>query len=119
VEKNAKIGIHLLGAFGFALLILLISSISRHSLNTFFVNGVILAIPLVMYELIQVEWLRTIMTFSFIYIMKVQSLFDHFKTVNVFGYPVLYPISAVILMIVVSLTFIMITFQSMKHKEVT
>lgn len=113
-----QLGIHIIGAFGFTLIILLISSISRNSLITFFISGFILIVPLIMYEMIHVEWLRDLLSFSFIYIMKVQVLFENFKTVNLFGLPVLYPIFAVILMTLLSFIFIVINLRVMKNKEV-
>lgn len=113
-----QLGIHLVGALGFALLIVFISSISRNVLLTFFISGSFLALPLFLYEIIQIEWVDNLLTFSFAHVMKVQFLFDHFKTVNFFGYPVLYPIVAVIWMVVLSFILTMFTFKIMKNKEV-
>ncbi|HET7627078.1 MAG TPA: hypothetical protein VFK44_01705 [Bacillales bacterium] len=114
-----QFGIHLLGAFAFALLIVLTSSLCKNVLITFFINGFVFTVPLIMYEMIRVDWLRAVLTFSFIYVMKVWYLFDEFSTVNLFGYPMLYPVFAVIVMMGLSILFVSITLCVMSRKEVT
>lgn len=111
-----QLGIHLAGALGFALLIVLISSISKSSLISFFTGASIYIAP----EFLgSVEWLRTALNFSFLSIVRVQFLFTEYKALHIFGYPIIYPVFAVILMIVLSLIFVRVIFQVMKHKEVS
>ncbi|WP_075619890.1 ABC transporter permease subunit [Paenisporosarcina indica] len=114
-----QLSTHLLAAFCFALLIILVSSVSKNSLISFLINGVIFAIPIMFVETVMMpNWLRDVFSFSFIYLMKVEFLFEGFKTVNLFGFPVIYPILAVIWMIVMSIVFVMLTLQVIKNKEV-
>lgn len=112
--------IHIVAAFSFALLIILVSSVSKNSFISFLINGVIFAVPFMFAEMVLMPiWLRDVFRFSFIYIMKVEFLFEGFKTINLFGFPVVYPILAVIGMIVLSIIFVMLTLQVIKNKEVT
>lgn len=104
--------VHFTGAISFALLIVLISSISRSSLTAFFTCAIIFALP----EFTQ--WLETASNFSYISVMKVQFLFDDFQAVPIFGYPVLYPHLAVVIMIALAALSVRLLFQLIKHKEV-
>lgn len=108
--------IHLTGAVGFALLIVLISSLSKSSMTAFFVSASIFFAPIFMEN---VRGLNTVLTFSFISIMRVQTLFDEFKAFSLFGYPVLYPFVAVLAMTGLSLLYVYCIFQILKRKEVT
>jgi hypothetical protein len=112
----AQLGIHLAGAIGFALLIVLISSLSKSSMTAFFVSASVFFAPIFMEN---VQGLRTIMTFSFISIMRVQTLFNEFKAFSLFGYPVLYPFVAVVLMMGLAFLYVSCIFQVLKRKEVT
>lgn len=110
-----QLGIHLIGALSFSLLIVLISSLCKNSLTTFFIGMSIFILP----EFLNVEWLRTIVDFSFISIVRVQFLFEEFKTVDIFGYPILYPVFACFVMLVLAIIFIRFVVQIIKHKEIT
>lgn len=115
-----QMGIHLAAAFAFALLIIWISSISKNSLLSFFISGAIFAIPFLVVEMMMLQqWLEDVFKFSFIYIMRVEFLFAHFRTVNFFGFPILYPVVAVLWMIILSTLLIFFTLKVMKNKEVT
>ncbi|MGF2616363.1 hypothetical protein FZC84_01090 [Rossellomorea vietnamensis] len=115
-----QIGIHLAAAFGFAILILFISSVSRNSLLSFFLSGAIFSLPFMIVEMMALKpWAVDAVKFSYLYIMRVEFLFEYFKTINFFGYPVLYPIAAVLWMIVLSAVIAMVTFRVMKNKEVS
>jgi ABC-type transport system involved in multi-copper enzyme maturation permease subunit len=111
-----QLGIHILGAFAFALLIVLISSINKSSLASFIISAFIFFAPLF---LVGVEWFRIISPFYFTNVLRVQFLFDEFKTVDIFGYPILYPVLACIIMVVLSLIFIRSILYITKHKQVT
>ncbi|MBE4909182.1 hypothetical protein IMZ08_14035 [Bacillus luteolus] len=111
-----QLGIHLLAAFAFALLIVLISSISKNSLISFFVSLSIFAVPIIIDG---VQWLETILAFSYTEVLRVQFLFNEFKTVDVFGYPISYPVFACLIMIMLLLISIKTVLQIIKHKEIT
>jgi hypothetical protein len=111
-----QLGIHLAGAISFALLIVLISSMSKHSLTTFFISASIFIVP---EFLPSMKWLNPIKDFSFISIVRVQFLFTEYKTVDLFGIPILYPIFACFVMIVVTLISILGVLLIMKNREIT
>ncbi|MGD6967391.1 hypothetical protein ACQCVP_13250 [Rossellomorea vietnamensis] len=115
-----QLGIHLTAAFGFAILILFISSVSRNSLLSFFTSGAIFSLPFLLVEMTALQpWAVDAVKFSYLYIMRVEHLFAQFKTINFFGYPVLYPVAAVLWMIVLSVVMALVTFKVMKNKEVS
>jgi hypothetical protein len=114
-----QLGIHLAAAFGFAILILFISSISKNSLLSFFISGAIFSLPFLAVEMIPMKaWAMDTIKFSYLYIMRGEFLFAQFKTINVFGYPVLYPVAAVLWIGVLSLAIAAVTFKVLKNKEV-
>ncbi|EDL66546.1 hypothetical protein [Bacillus sp. SG-1] len=114
-----QLGIHLSAAFGFATLILFISSVSKNSLLSFFISGAIFSLPFMAVEMIQLKaWISDMVKFSYFYIMRVEFLFTQFKTLNLFGYPVLYPVAAVLWMGVLSMILASITFRVLRNKEV-
>lgn len=112
--------LHLLAAFAFALLIILVSSLCKNSLLSFFINAVIFAVPFFVVETMNFpSWLEDMFSFSFIYIMKIEFLFDHFKTINVWGAPLLYPIVGLLWVIIISAVLLLVTNKVIKNKEVT
>ncbi|BCB04034.1 hypothetical protein [Bacillus sp. KH172YL63] len=115
-----QLGIHLLAAIGFAVLILFISSISRNSLISFFLSGALFSLPFMAVEMVPMKaWVSDMVKFSYLYIMKVEFLFVQFKTINIFGYPLLYPFAAILWMGVLSVVLGAITFKVLKNKEVS
>jgi ABC-type transport system involved in multi-copper enzyme maturation permease subunit len=115
-----QLGIHLLAAFSFALLIILVSSLCKNSFISFMINGVIFALPYWFVESMNLPaWLNDVFSFSFLYIMKVEFLFHHFNTINLFGIPVLYPFVALVWILAVSFIAAMVTGRVVKNKEVT
>ncbi|MFD1356874.1 hypothetical protein ACFQ4X_03095 [Fictibacillus halophilus] len=115
-----QLGIHLLAAFSFALLIILVSSLCKNSFISFMINGVIFALPYWFVESMNLPtWLDDVFSFSFLYIMKVEFLFHHFNTVNLFGIPLLYPVVALIWILFVSSVVVIVSSKVIKNKEVT
>ncbi|MDX8346335.1 hypothetical protein [Rossellomorea sp. YZS02] len=115
-----QLGIHLVAAFGFAILILFISSISKNSLISFFISGALFSLPFMAVEMVPMKaGLSDMVKFSYLYIMKVEFLFAHFKTINLFGYPLLYPVAAVLWMGILSVLIAAVTFKVLKNKEVS
>ncbi|TMV52339.1 hypothetical protein FE783_05205 [Paenibacillus mesophilus] len=110
-----QLSIHFVGAIGLALMIVFISSVSKSSLITFFAGSFIFFAPIMLEG---VQPIRTVLAFSYSSILRVQFLFEAFSVVNVLGYPVMYPIFAVVVVVVTSLLFISIVFRIMKHREV-
>ncbi|WP_010283160.1 ABC transporter permease [Bacillus timonensis] len=115
-----QLGFHLLGACSFAVMIVLISSLCKNALVSLIINGIIFAAPYFLVELAALPaWVEDIFQFSFLYYMNVEAFFDDFKTINLFGLPVLYSIVAVIVMIVGIIAVPLLTTRIVKNKEVT
>lgn len=112
-----QMGIHLLGAFAFALWISLISSISKNALIAFVVNLFILFGPKL--EFVDETWFGVMLPFIFFNSLLVQPLFVEFISADLFGYSIVYSVLAPLFMVGSSFIFIKLILQIMKHKEVT
>lgn len=117
---SIQLGIHLMTTISFALFVILVSSLCKNSLISFFVSGAVFAAPYMIIEMVPMPyWLFELFQFTFVHIMRAEFLFANFKTVNFFGQPILYPLVAVTLMIVLSVIFITTNFKLMANKEVS
>ncbi|MEH7238809.1 hypothetical protein [Bacillus sp. JJ1562] len=115
-----QLGFHLLGACSFAVMIVLISSVCKNALVSLIINGAIFAIPYLLVETLQLpNWVEDVSQFSFLYFMNVEPFFDDFKTINLFGMPVLYSIVGVIVMLGIVFVVPLLTSRIVKNKEVT
>jgi ABC-type transport system involved in multi-copper enzyme maturation permease subunit len=88
-----QIAFHLLGAIAFAGVIVLISTLSKSTVISFFVSGFLFGIPILVDSIMNMkqEWIKDILRYTLTNIMKVEELFTNFISVNVLGYPVLAP----------------------------
>ncbi|PYI57363.1 hypothetical protein [Paenibacillus flagellatus] len=109
-----QLAVHLAGAIGFSIFVVLVSSVCRSSLVSFVVSGAVFAVPIFLEH---APWFAAIKPFTYSSMLRVQFLFDGFKAVPLFGYPVLYPVFAVILIIVTTLLCVAALFRIMKQKE--
>lgn len=112
---------HVFGLISFGLLILAISSASKSSLMTLFTGGVIYIIPLAAGFLLAggPGWVKEIIKFSYSEFVKAESIFKWFKAYDLFGIPVLYPITAAFVIVVLSFLCIHYTYKIFKSHEVT
>jgi hypothetical protein len=114
-----QLGVHFLGACGFALLIVLISSISKNSLTSFIINTCIFVVPVLEFvNNIAIPWILAVLPFVFYNIMHAKSYFVEYNAVNILGQSVSYPVFASLLMIILSAIFIVAIFRIIKYKEV-
>lgn len=115
-----QIGMHLLGALGFALIVMLISAFCRHTIMSFLISGFIFGLPIAVRSIfdLPMPWLNKILEFSYTDVMRVEELFMEFKTINLFGQPILYPIVAIVVTIVLSMASVWLLYYTMRRKEV-
>ncbi|MCF8564578.1 ABC transporter permease [Alicyclobacillus tolerans] len=95
-------------AFGF--LVLLFSSFNRVSLVTFFISAGILILPELISKMTRENWAQAVMNFSYTGLIQVSRLFQSFVAYNFFGYPVLYPILSIVLVILISIPIVWLTY---------
>ncbi|QOR67116.1 hypothetical protein IM538_02885 [Cytobacillus suaedae] len=115
-----QMGVHVLGALCFSLVIILISSISKNALIAFVLNLLILAGPsLEFMDEIPIPWIVAALPFAFFNLLMVQPFFVEATTVSIFGVSLLSPIFACLLMVVLGGIFIVLIYQIMKKKEIT
>jgi hypothetical protein len=88
-----QISLHILAAIAFAGLIVLVSTLSKSTVISFFISGFLFGVPILAQSIMNVEtiWVNKMLTLSLTNIMKVEELFMNFISYNVFGYPVLAP----------------------------
>ncbi|MBE4909240.1 hypothetical protein IMZ08_14330 [Bacillus luteolus] len=111
-----QLGIHLLAGLSFALLIVLISSFCKNALITFFLSAAIFIAP----EFLRiVESLQTILSFSYLQVSRVEFLFNDFKAIDVFGYPILYPVAACIIMVLLGTVCVLAILRIINKRELS
>ncbi|MDQ6596104.1 hypothetical protein E2K98_20710 [Bacillus salipaludis] len=88
-----QIGIHLLAALAFAGVMVLVSTLSKSTVISFFVSGFLFGVPLLTQSIMDVDsiWLNKVLMFTLTNIMKVEDMYMNFVSVNIFGFPVLAP----------------------------
>ncbi len=98
-----QLGIHLLAALAFAGVIVLISTLSKSTVISFFVSGSLFGVPLLASSIMEIDslWMKKALTFTLTNIMKVEDMFMNFITVNIFGYPVLAPFAGIAVAVVI------------------
>lgn len=105
--------VHLLGAIIFAMIVLLVSSICRSIITSLFVGGTIWALPLIIEQYTYMTQKPKVLDYSLTQIIKAEPLFTQFKTLNLLGYPVLYPyfvLAIYIMLLPIIIYFIYFTF---------
>ncbi|OAS19315.1 ABC transporter permease [Paenibacillus oryzisoli] len=117
---GVQIGIHTLGAFGLAMFVLLISALCRNTFRSFLISGFVFVLPIAFEEVFTVNLgsLGVLIEFSYTNVMVVYDLLATFQTINLFGMPVLYPIAAVAVIIVLSALCVQLLYWTIRRKEV-
>jgi ABC-type transport system involved in multi-copper enzyme maturation permease subunit len=115
-----QIGMHMLAAIGFAIFVIVVSALCKNGLISFFVSGATMGIALMVDTMLDLKmpWLLNLFQFAYYGLMKVEGLFIQFKTVNVLGFPILYPVFAVILLIVTTGLLIKLLYMILMRKEI-
>lgn len=116
-----QFGVHIIGCIAFALAVMFVSSLSKSSFLTLFIAGCILGAPYVLNDMFNIrfaiiEWLAT---FSYSQFIRVTRLFTGFETVNIFHFPVLYPVAAVSCVAAVTGVLIWVTRRVFQRRQVT
>ncbi|MEK3890336.1 hypothetical protein [Bacillus sp. FSL K6-3431] len=118
------ISMHLLAAIALALIIVFVSAICKRILMSLLVSGFIFGLPFVIDVVPGFEWLEefgwisSTLNLSIYHLMKVKNQFIAFETYNMFGFPVLYPIVAVVLSVITATIFAYLTKWVLKRKQV-
>jgi hypothetical protein len=117
---------HIIGCVGFAMVILLLSSLFRSVLLPFFVGLCIMLLPMFLNFTLHSDsgWVKDALQFSYGTMMQVDGmqvggLFDHFQAENLFGYPMLYPVSIVLVMAVLTTLAMIFTYREFRLRQVT
>lgn len=116
-----QFGVHIIGCIAFALAVMFVSSLSKSSFLTLFIAGCILGAPYVLNDMFNIrfasiEWLTT---FSYSQFIRVTRLFTGFETVNIFHFPVLYPVAAVSCAVAVTGVLVWVTRRVFQRHQVT
>lgn len=110
--------IHLLGATLLTMVVLLISAMSRSILTSIFVSGVIWAFPLVIEQYTYLSGIPRFLDYALNNIIRVEPLFRTYKTMNLFGYPVLYPYVLVSIYLLLLPLIIYSIYQAFRRKQI-
>lgn len=103
-----------------AILVLFISSRFKNTMIGFFLGSSILIIPMFFSSLglERFNFFKLLIDFSYIEILKVEGLINAFKTYNLFGHPILYPVLVVLLFVLISLGFTGLTYYGISKQEI-
>lgn len=116
-----KVGFQFIAGCALALFTNFISALCKNPVTSFIINGFVFAFPLADDIFIHFElpsWLNQILNFTFTEILMVDGLFKEFKAVDVFGYPVLYPIFAIFVLLILSFLIVYLLYKVMANKQV-
>jgi hypothetical protein len=100
-----QIGLHVLGAVAFAAVIVLISTVAKSTMISFFVSGSLFAIPILLESMMnmQLQWVTDMLRYTLTNIMKVEGLFMDFFSVNLLGQPILAPFIGLAISVIILL----------------
>jgi hypothetical protein len=107
---------HLIGAFGFTILVLFISAICKKSLPSFFIGATLFGVPVILSNFPNpFNWLTQ---FSYTKIMEFEQLFNGFTVYNALGFSILQPIVVLTVSIIISAILLWLTYRLIKQKEI-
>ncbi len=110
-----------IGAIIFALLILLISNITRSSMMTFFISGFILMFPMLVQRFganANFWWEKPLISLSIAQILSGVKIYDVFSTINIFGHPVIYPYFILTYSALLAILLIYILHNRLKYEQI-
>lgn len=116
----AQLAVQMVGGIVIVLTVAFVSSRIRSSLVTFFISLGVVFYPLIIdgYFHTTAKWVQPILSFSLIQMVKAYGIFTDFKAYNIFGSPVLYPYLLIPLCIAFGVLMTILTYRSIKHREV-
>ncbi|RSD26828.1 hypothetical protein [Mesobacillus subterraneus] len=103
-----QLAIHLLAAIAFACLIVVVSTLAKSTVVSFFVSGFLFGLPILAESImdLNVAWVENTLRYTLTNIMKVEGLFMQFKSVSAFGNVVMAPyigVAAAVVILVLSM----------------
>ncbi|MEW8955088.1 hypothetical protein [Clostridium sp.] len=103
----------------FAIIVTFISSLTKKPMMTMFISLVILSYGdiIIAFKILRESFISVLGYLSPLKLMQVNIVFREFKAFNIFGYPVLYPVMAIIAMIVVILICTSLSYYKVKNRE--
>lgn len=114
-----KAAVHLLAGLSLAVFILFVSSWSKNTFVSFLISGFVFAFPFMAEEFVLVPArLQAIFQFSYATALRVDDWFVTFKTVNIFGQPLLFPFAAAALLLISSAVFLILLYRIMAAKQI-
>ncbi|WP_042454717.1 ABC transporter permease [Neobacillus dielmonensis] len=115
-----QLGLHLLAALAFAGVIVVISTLAKSSVLSFFLSGLLYGVPIVAQSIMSVDirWVDRLLTFTLTNIMKVEALYMNFITVNISNYPILLPYVGVVVCMVTLVIAVFLSMSLIKRKQI-
>ncbi|MDP5274138.1 ABC transporter permease subunit [Chengkuizengella axinellae] len=115
---SVQMMLHTLFALGFAMLILLISSLSKTSVKSIIISSILFILPLILSSF-RISGLEDFIRYSYYNMMKVDEFFRFFEVFHIFGTPVLEPIAASIVFTIISIVFTLLLYPIINRKQVS
>ncbi|MEQ7054002.1 ABC transporter permease [Paenibacillaceae sp. P-4] len=114
-----QLGVQTIGCAAFAIAVTFISSLSRSSLVTMLLAGGVLGIPYLLLDVRNIRYpiIEWMVTFGYSQFIRVTHLFNSFRTVNLFGEPILYPIAALAILLIVTAVLVWVTALLFRRRQ--
>ncbi|WP_462412716.1 hypothetical protein [Neobacillus sp. Marseille-QA0830] len=115
-----QLGLHLLAAFAFAGLIVVISTLAKSSVLSFFISGLLYGVPILAQSILSLDirWMDRVLALTLTNIMKVEALYMNFITVNISNFPILLPYIGIIICIVMLVIAVLLSMSLIKRKQI-
>lgn len=111
------------GLIALSALIVLISILLKSKMNTMFVIGGIVGVPLMLKMMATERFtqgiFRYISDFNYAELLKASQLFETFKAYNIFGYPILHPTLLVIVFTFITVISFYFAYHRYYHAQIT
>lgn len=95
-----QLGFLLLGSLALTVLFLVVSAISKNSFTSFLICAGIFFVPIIVVDIVKavpsIKWINAIYPYSPTYTMKVDSLFDTFRSMNIGSFVIIGPYIALV-----------------------
>lgn len=112
--------VQFIAGVAFGVLVLCLSNLTKNYLMTFFVSGSLLGLPFILRQIrLDHGFFKTFNLFSYLEFIRIERLFDQFKTFSFFGQPILYPTYLIGVFGLVTILLLGVLYYRSKHQQVT
>lgn len=114
------LGIQWLACVSLGLLVMILSLVLKNTMLTLFTSGAMVAIPTFLAQFAQGKGILSYLgSFNYVEFLKSATLFQEFKTYNIFGNPVLYPVLLIAIFLFITIMVLLLIYRYHQKIEIT